>query len=82
MRAPSPGNVFFLTTNRWYSLSPRCRPSIALRPNPLYSASGQSQLAQFFGHLDATYGGTEGYMKQKLGFTDAQLARLREVMLD
>lgn len=60
------------------SLPPEHRP----KANPLYAASGQSHLAQFFEHLDATYGGTEGYMKQKLGFTDAQLARLREVMLD
>lgn len=52
------------------------------KPNPLYTASGQSHLAQFFTYLDATYGGSEGYMKQKLGFTDAQLARLRKVMLD
>jgi len=48
---------------------------------PLYAGSGQSHLAQFFVHLDATYGGSEGYMRQVLGFTDAELARLRSAML-
>jgi len=52
------------------------------KANPLFSASGKSHLAQFFVHLDATYGGSEGYMRQKLGFTDDQLARLRAAMLD
>ena len=53
-----------------------------LKAQPLYTPSGQSHLAQFFAHLDATYGGSEGYMKQKLGFTDEQLAKLRTAMLD
>jgi protein-tyrosine phosphatase len=52
------------------------------KAQPLYTATGQSHLAQFFTHLDATYGGTEGYMKQELGFTDEQLAKLRAAMLD
>ena len=52
------------------------------KANPLYTPSGQSHLAQFFVHLDATYGGSEGYMRQKLGFTDEQLAKLRAAMLD
>ncbi|PEQ14014.1 protein tyrosine phosphatase [Novosphingobium sp. PC22D] len=49
---------------------------------PLYTPSGASHLAQFFAHIDKTYGGSEGYLKQGLGFTGADLARLREVMLD
>lgn len=52
------------------------------KANPLYTPSGQSHLVQFFAHLDATYGGSEGYMRQKLGFTDEQLAKLRAAMLD
>jgi len=52
------------------------------KANPLYAPSGQSHLAQFFIHLDATYGSSEGYMRQKLGFTDEQLAKLRAAMLD
>lgn len=52
------------------------------KAQPLYTASGQSHLAQFFTHLDAAYGGTENYMKQQLGFNDAQLSKLRETMLD
>ncbi len=58
-------------------------PADAMRKaNPLYTASGQSHLVQFFTYLDATYGGSEGYMKQKLGFTDEQIASLRAAMLD
>lgn len=49
---------------------------------PLFTASGQSHLAQFFAYVDATYGGSEGYMREVLGFTDADLAKLREAMLE
>jgi protein-tyrosine phosphatase len=52
-----------------------------MKANPLYTPSGASYLAQFFTYLDNEYGGTEGYLKQKLGLTDADLTRLREVML-
>lgn len=52
------------------------------RAEPLYSPSGASHLAQFFSYLDGKYGGSEGYMKQVLGFTDTDLARLRAAMLD
>lgn len=51
------------------------------RAEPLFTPSGASHLAQFFTYLDATYGGSAGYMKQVLGFTDQDLARLRDVML-
>ena len=51
------------------------------KAEPLYTPSGQSHLAQFFTHLDARYGGTAGYLKQKLGFTEADLDRLRDIML-
>lgn len=52
------------------------------RAEPLYAPSGASHLAQFFTYLDAKYGGSAGYMKQVLGFTDADIARLKTVMLD
>lgn len=51
------------------------------KAEPLYTASGDSHLAQFFTYLDATYGGSEGYMKDVLGFSDADIAHLRETML-
>ncbi|MCJ2178145.1 tyrosine-protein phosphatase [Novosphingobium album (ex Hu et al. 2023)] len=51
------------------------------RAEHLFTPSGQSHLAQFFTYLDATYGGSAGYMKQVLGFADEDIARLRAVML-
>lgn len=57
-------------------------PDKDARAEPLLTPSGQSHLAQFFTYIDATYGGSAGYMKQVLGFTDADLARLRAVMLE
>lgn len=51
------------------------------KAEPLYTPSGASHLAQFFAYVDKTYGGAEGYMKQVLGFGDADVARLRVVML-
>jgi len=52
------------------------------RPEPLYSKSGESHLAQFFTYLDEQYGGSEAYMKKALGLSDSELAKLRETMLD
>lgn len=49
---------------------------------PLYTKSGASHLAQFFTYIDAEYGGSEAYMRKLLGFTDADIARLRAAMLD
>ena len=51
------------------------------KAQPLYTKSGASHLAQFFTYLDAEYGGSEGYMKKALGFSDEEIARLRAVML-
>ncbi len=56
-------------------------PGKDAKAEPLYAPSGASHLAQFFPYLDKTYGGSEGYMKQVLGFSDADIARLRTVML-
>ena len=36
----------------------------------------------FFTYLDQQYGGSEGYLKQKIGLTDADIAKLRKTMLD
>jgi protein-tyrosine phosphatase len=53
-----------------------------VKAEPLYTPTGASHLAQFFSHLDMTYGGSEGYLKKGLGFTDQDIAKLRQVMLD
>ncbi|WP_404477701.1 tyrosine-protein phosphatase [Novosphingobium sp. BL-52-GroH] len=52
------------------------------KAEPLYTPSGVSHLAQFFTYLDAEYGGSEGYMKQVLGFTDKDIETLRATMLE
>lgn len=49
---------------------------------PLFTPSGASHLAQFFTYIDGEYGGSEGFMRQALGLKDADIARLRTVMLD
>ena len=49
---------------------------------PLYTPSGASHLAQFFTYIDAQYGGSEGFMKQALRLTDADIAQLRATMLE
>ena len=51
------------------------------KAEPLYTPNGKSHLAQFFIYLDAQYGGTAGYLKQKLGFTEANLDTLRATLL-
>jgi protein-tyrosine phosphatase len=52
------------------------------KAEPLYTKGGASHLAQFFTYLDQQYGGSEGYLKQKVGLTDADIAKLRQTMLD
>jgi len=54
----------------------------ARQPEPLYTRSGASHLAQLFEYIDATYGDSQGYMQQVLGFSDRDIARLRAAMLD
>ncbi|MYL98542.1 protein-tyrosine-phosphatase [Novosphingobium sp. FGD1] len=49
---------------------------------PLFTKSGASHLVQFFAYIDSEYGGSEGYLKQVLGFTDADIAKLRDNMLE
>ena len=39
-------------------------------------------LEAFFDTIDARFGGTEGYLKQGLGLTDADLARVKELYLE
>lgn len=51
-------------------------------PEPLYSRSGTSHLVQFFSYLDERYGGSEGYMKGMLGFSDEEIELLRSRMLN
>lgn len=62
-----------------YYMAARARGQIAAEP--LYTPTGQSHLAQFFNHLDATYGGSAGYLEQQLGMTGADIERLRAIML-
>lgn len=69
-----PGNALV----QFYASMPASQVNTA---QPLYTPSGASHLAQFFAYLDKTYGGSEGYMKKVLGFTDADIARLKAVML-
>lgn len=52
------------------------------KAEPLYTPSGASHLEQFFSYLDATYGGTHGFMKQVLGLRQDELDSLRTIMLD
>lgn len=49
---------------------------------PLFNKAGQSHLAQFFAHLDQTYGGVEGYLRQELGIGPLEIARLRLLYLE
>ena len=51
------------------------------KPEPLYTKSGASHIVQFFAYIDSEYGGSEGYLKKVLGFTDADIATLRANML-
>ncbi|KMS56247.1 protein tyrosine phosphatase [Novosphingobium barchaimii LL02] len=52
------------------------------KAEPLFTPSGASHLVQFFAYIDKQYGGSEGYLKQALGFTDQDIAKLRATMLD
>lgn len=52
------------------------------KPEPLYTPSGASNLAQFFQYIDQQYGGSEGYMKSVLGLQDAEIAKLRTNLLN
>lgn len=64
---------------KYYAPRPDGQPPKA---EPLYTPSGASNLAQFFTYLDQQYGGSEGYLKQKVGLTDADIAKLRKTMLE
>lgn len=64
-----------------YYAAARRRPG-GPRAEPLYTPDGQSHLVQFFAHIDATYGGVEGYLQQELGIGPADIARLRELYLE
>lgn len=51
-------------------------------PQPLYTPSGASHIVQFMAHIDKEYGGAEGYLKQALGLSEAEIEQLRTVMLE
>lgn len=48
---------------------------------PLFTKSGASHIVQFFAYIDSEYGGSEGYLKKVLGFSDADIAKLKANML-
>ena len=73
--ADYPGNQMV----KYYAAS-QAKPGGA-KAEPLYTPSGQSHLAQFFTYIDSRYGGTESYLKQKLGLSDVDLEALRTKML-
>jgi protein-tyrosine phosphatase len=74
--ADHPGNLIVQ-----YYAQAAARPG-GVRAEPLYTADGQSHLAQFFTYIDATYGGVEGYLDRVLGITAADVARLRALYLE
>lgn len=51
------------------------------KAEPLFTKSGASHIVQFFAYIDSEYGGSEGYLKKELGFTDAEIETLRANML-
>ena len=71
-----PGNVM-----AQYIAASQAKGGGQSKAEPLYTPSGQSHLAQFFVYLDQKYGGAEGYLKQKVGLTDADFQALRTKLL-
>ncbi len=51
-------------------------------PEALYAPSGASHIDRFLAYVDRTYGGAERYAIDRLGFTAAELAALREALLE
>ncbi len=74
--ADHPGNVIVQ-----YYAQAAARPG-GVRAAPLYTPDGQSHLAQFFTHIDATYGSVEGYLDRVLGIIATDVARLRALYLE
>lgn len=59
----------------------QARPG-GMQAEPLFTADGQSHLAQFFDYLDAEYGGVEPYLAAKLGIGRDEIVELRRIYLD
>jgi protein-tyrosine phosphatase len=51
------------------------------KAEPLYTASGESHLVQFFEYLDNDYGGVEAYLQKHLRIGPMEIARLRHLYL-
>lgn len=51
------------------------------RPNPLVTEDGVPFIVFALDQIDSDYGSVEGYLKQALGLTDKDVARLRELYL-
>jgi protein-tyrosine phosphatase len=52
------------------------------KPEPLYSPSGASHLAQFLDGIDREYGGVEKYLASQLGIGPMEITRLRSLYLE
>ena len=74
--ADFPGNVMAK-----YIAASQAKGGGESKAEPLFTPSGQSHLVQFFAYLDQRYGGPQGYLKQKVGLTDADFDALRAKML-
>lgn len=58
----------------------QARPG-GMKAEPLFTADGQSHLAQFLDYLDAEYGGVEPYLQTKLGIGPDEIRALRRIYL-
>lgn len=52
------------------------------KAEPLYNANGVSHLADAFDFIDHKWGSTEAYLRDVIGLTDADFARLRAAYLE
>jgi protein-tyrosine phosphatase len=53
-----------------------------IRAEPLYTADGPSHLAQFFTHIEATYGSVDAYLDRVLGIKARVIERVRALYLE
>jgi protein-tyrosine phosphatase len=54
----------------------------ARRPQPLADAAGRPFLVGAFEEIDAKWGSVDGYLRQEIGLTDADIATLRRLYLE
>lgn len=73
--ADHPNNVIV----QYYAAAAK-RPG-GMKAEPLYTPDGESLLAQFFAHVEATHGSVETYLEKEFGIGPVQTARLRSLYL-